>query len=97
MAPGNSKKPICIDPNCVYSLRGFQGIGISSTRMREARKAGITLPTIQVGRRKFVRGSDAIEYLERLSQQVNCDSHKVADPALVPTVVPTPLPHVAHG
>jgi hypothetical protein len=59
-----------IAPERLYSLRGFQAAaGVSSTRMREARRAGVTLPTLEVGRRKFVRGSDAIAYLERLAQQ----------------------------
>jgi hypothetical protein len=34
--------------------------------MREARQQGVTLPTIEVGRRKFVRGIDAIAYIEKL-------------------------------
>ena len=68
MAAGNSKKSICIDPNCVYSLRGFQAFGISATRMREARRAGVAPKFLEAGRRKFIRGSDAIEYIERLSR-----------------------------
>jgi hypothetical protein len=35
--------------------------------MREARRAGIDLPRLTVGRRVFVRGADAIAYLERLA------------------------------
>jgi len=35
--------------------------------MREARLCGIELPTRSVGRRKFVRGSDAIALIERLA------------------------------
>jgi hypothetical protein len=36
--------------------------------MREARRAGIVLPTLETGRRKFIRGSDAIEFIEQLSR-----------------------------
>jgi hypothetical protein len=65
----STKTPSHIDPNCLYSLRGFQAAsGISATRMREARNAGISPKFLEVGRRKFLRGSDAIEYLERLSR-----------------------------
>ena len=58
-----------IDPNRLYSLRGFQeSSGISATRMREARHSGVDLHRIKVGRRVFVRGSDGIEYIERLAR-----------------------------
>lgn len=56
-------------PERLYSLRGFQAAGgISATRVREARRKGIVLPIIEVGRRKFVRGNDAILYLLRLAE-----------------------------
>jgi hypothetical protein len=65
----STKTPSHIDPNCLYSLRGFQAVsGISATRMREARKAAIAPTMLEVGRRKFIRGSDAIAYLEQLAQ-----------------------------
>ena len=68
MAIGTTKAPSFIAPERLYSLKGFQAAaGVSATRIREARKAGIMLPTLEVGRRKFVRGSDAISYLERLA------------------------------
>ena len=69
MATVTTKAPSYLAPERLYSLKGFQAAaGVSSTRMREARKAGVTLPTLEVGRRKFVRGSDAIAYLERLAR-----------------------------
>ena len=69
MASDSSKWLGFIAPERLYTLKGFQaGSGVSATRMREARKVGITLPTLEVGRRKFVRGSDAIDYIQRLSQ-----------------------------
>lgn len=65
----STKTPSFIAPERVYALKGFIATsGISSTRMREARQAGITLPTLDVGRRKFVRGTDAIAYLEKLAE-----------------------------
>lgn len=58
--------PTFIAPERLYTLRGFyEASGISQTRVREARLHGITLPMLSVGKRKFVRGSDAIAYIER--------------------------------
>jgi hypothetical protein len=69
MAPGNSKEPSFIAPERLYTLQGFMAAsGVSATRRREARRLGITLPVLEVGRRKFVRGSDAIAYIEQLSR-----------------------------
>lgn len=68
MAFATTKAPSFIAPERLYSLKGFQAAaGVSSTRMREARRVGIVLPTIEVGRRKFVRGSDAIDYIVALA------------------------------
>ena len=69
MAAGSSKEPSFIAPERLYTLKGFMAAsGVSATRMREARKAAVTPPMLEVGRRKFIRGSDAIAYLEQLSQ-----------------------------
>lgn len=58
-----------IAPDRLYTLRGFHAAsGISSTRLREARRRGIHLLTLEVGRRKFVRGADAISFIESLAR-----------------------------
>ena len=68
MATVTTKAPSYLAPERLYSIKGFiAAAGVSSTRMREARHAGIVLPALEVGRRKFIRGSDAIEYLEKLA------------------------------
>jgi hypothetical protein len=68
MVTATTRAPSFIAPERLYSLRGFQvAAGVSATRIREARKAGIVLPTLEVGRRKFVRGTDGIAYLEQLA------------------------------
>lgn len=68
MAKGKSHDPSFIDPGRLYTLRGFQvASGISSTRMRSARAQGIACPMLEVGKRKFIRGSDAIDYIIRLA------------------------------
>jgi hypothetical protein len=68
MATVSTREPTFLAPERLYSIKGFQSAaGVSSTRMRYARQAGIILPTLEVGRRKFVRGHDAIAYLERLA------------------------------
>jgi len=68
MATVTTKAPSYLAPERLYSIKGFiAAAGVSSTRMREARHAGVVLPTLEVGRRKFVRGSDGITYLEQLA------------------------------
>jgi hypothetical protein len=62
--------PTFIAPERLYTLRGFrEASGFSQTRMREARLRGIELPTLSVGRRKFVRGTEAIAFIERLAAE----------------------------
>jgi hypothetical protein len=64
-----AKEPSYIAPENLYTLRGFQvASGVSATRIREARRLGITLPSLLVGKRKFVRGIDAITFIERLAE-----------------------------
>lgn len=68
MSTVTTKAPSYIAPERLYSLKGFHAAaGVSPTRMREARRLGVVLPMIEVGRRKFIRGSDAIDYIERLA------------------------------
>jgi hypothetical protein len=69
MACFTTKAPSFIAPERLYTLKGFQATtGVSATRMREARRAGVSPIFLEVGRRKFLRGSDAIAYLEQLAQ-----------------------------
>ena len=68
MATTSRRPTSYIDPDRLYSLRGFQeASGISATRMREARLQGVTPTTLRVGKRVFVRGVDGIDYIERLA------------------------------
>ncbi len=65
----NTFRPTFLDPTRLYSLQGFiADAGISSNRIHHARKAGIELPMLAVGRRKYIRGADAIAYVERLAE-----------------------------
>lgn len=60
--------PSYIDPGRLYTLRGFrEASGVSHSRIFTARRQGVALPCLTVGRRKFVRGADAIAYIERLA------------------------------
>lgn len=69
MAVKAKQKRSFIDPARLYTLNGFkEAAGIDSTRIWRAKQAGVTLPTINVGRRKFVRGEDGIAYIVRLSE-----------------------------
>ena len=68
MSASTKRSPSFLAPDRLYSLRGFQeASGISATRMREGRLAGVHPNWILVGRRKFLRGVDAIDFVERLS------------------------------
>lgn len=60
--------PTRIEPGVVYTLREFiRASGLSYSRIREAARAGIEMKTLRVGRRVFVKGDDAIEFIERLA------------------------------
>jgi hypothetical protein len=61
-------EPSFVDPSRLYSIRGFwTASGISPTRIRQAKRHGVELPTLLVGKRKFVRGADGIAFIERLA------------------------------
>jgi len=58
-----------IHPESFYPYAAFiRCSGITKTRIREARLQGLELVTVDAGRRKFIRGIDGIEFIERLSQ-----------------------------
>lgn len=58
-----------LSPEHVYPLDNFyRRSGISRSRVREARLAGIELTKLSVGKRAYVRGSDAIAFIERLAE-----------------------------
>ena len=68
MATAAKRPASYIDPDRLYALAGFQQCaGIASTRMREARLQGVVPVTLRVGKRVFIRGTDAIEYVEKLA------------------------------
>jgi hypothetical protein len=63
-----TNEPSFICPSRLYSRRGtILESGLSATRIREARQQGIEIPWLIVGKRKYVRGSDLIAYIERLA------------------------------
>ena len=69
MATSTKRPPTFLDPTRLYSLRGFQeASGISATRMREGRLQGVNPNWLTVGRRKFLRGGDAISLVEELAE-----------------------------
>ena len=63
------REPSFLDANRLYSKRGFHAAsGVSETRVRLARqKHGIELPYLICGKRKFIRGADAIRFIELLA------------------------------
>lgn len=57
--------PTHIDPAALYSLAGFRtASGFSRTRMWSLRNQGIKPKTIRVGKRVFIKGADAVRYIE---------------------------------
>jgi hypothetical protein len=63
-----AKEPTFIDPHRLYAIRSFwSASGISPTRIRVAKRRGIELKTVDVGKRKFVRGADGIAFIEALA------------------------------
>jgi hypothetical protein len=63
-----AREPSFIDPHRLYSRRGFiAASGISETRIRAAKQRGVELPWLICGKRKFLRGADAIAFIERLA------------------------------
>lgn len=62
-------KDVGLVPDGRYSLPAFRSItGLSESTMRLARRRGVDLETYTVARRKFARGSDAIDYLDRVAK-----------------------------
>jgi hypothetical protein len=60
--------PTSVDPAKLYSLPEFiKCSGLSYTRIRSAARQGLEPPTLKVGKRLFLRGSDAIRYIEQLA------------------------------
>ncbi len=58
-----------IQPECLYSRRAFlEATGISANRLRDARRRGVEPPWLTVGKRKFLFGSAAIQYIVSLSE-----------------------------
>lgn len=59
-------RPTYIDPERLYTYEGFKSAtGISSTRLRELRLQDVHPEWLQLGRRKFIRGTEAIRLIER--------------------------------
>jgi hypothetical protein len=68
MFAATTERPAPIYPEALYPRRAFMGAaGISEQRLYQAKQRGITLPTLNVGRRVFVRGADGIRFIERLA------------------------------
>ena len=58
-----------IQPECLYTRRAFlEATGISAKRVRAARRRGVEPTWLNVGKRKFIFGSAAIQYVVSLSE-----------------------------
>lgn len=58
-----------LEPSRLYTLEGFmEAAGISRTdRYQAKREHKIELSTLEIGVRKWVRGKDGIEFMEKLA------------------------------
>ncbi len=57
--------PTLILRDAIYSLAEFKkASGLGSTSIANAKERGVELKTYRVGRLKFVRGADAITFIE---------------------------------
>jgi hypothetical protein len=58
-----------IRPECLYSREAFLGAtGLSAKRIRDAQREGVEAPWLTVGKRKYIFGSAAIQYVVSLSE-----------------------------
>ena len=68
MVSATTRNPSVIFADALYSRRGFiVASGLSETRLREAKKRGIEPRRIWVGKRNYIRGRDAIAFIEMLA------------------------------
>jgi hypothetical protein len=68
MLSATTRNPGAIHPDMLYSRKAFIiTTGLSETRLREAKKRGIEPRRIWVGKRNWIRGKDAITFIERLA------------------------------
>ncbi|HMP08229.1 MAG TPA: hypothetical protein PJ982_17915 [Lacipirellulaceae bacterium] len=70
MPAPTKQPPTFIDPQRLYTLAGFMAAsGFNFSRMRELRIKGIDLPRLRVGKRVFIEGHAAIEYIRKAAEQ----------------------------
>ena len=64
----HSEQPTMILSGAVYSLEKFKSLsGLGTHALRQAVKKG--LQTIQIGSRKYARGSDFLEFIDNQIKQ----------------------------
>ena len=61
--------PTYIDADRLYTIQSFiESSAVTHTRIRTAEKAGLPFPGFRIGRRRYIDGRAAIEYLHALSE-----------------------------
>jgi hypothetical protein len=67
--PAYSATTEAILPDALYPISAFiRASGVSKTRIREARLMGDPLPTLEYGKRLFVKGDSGIEWILRRAE-----------------------------
>lgn len=57
-----------IEPGVTYTLASFIATsGLSYSRIRRAAREGVHIPTFAIGRRKFIKGINALAFIDQLA------------------------------
>lgn len=86
IAYAKSSKSSFLAPERLYSLSGFiRSSGISYRRISDAKKMGIDFSSFsfKVGRRRYVHGTDAIEFVRSLAEQTDREKELKASAGLL--------------
>ena len=65
-----------VDPSRLYTRRAFlRAAGLGDSTARKARRIGLALPVIRLGRQEYVRGAEGIGWIEAVAAQevTDCD------------------------
>ena len=66
---GVKELPSFICSERTYTIEGFRhAAGVNAKRMRDAAAHGVKCKFLVIGKRKFIRGRDGIEYLDQLGE-----------------------------
>ena len=75
--PNRNTADCFIDPGRLYTRKAFlAAAGLGDTTIRQARRAGVELVTLTVGRQPYIRGRDGIDFIEKLASLQRSDEER---------------------